>query len=290
MEKNDKGIECHKRCELRQNGKNCAITCLTASPNAQLFAIALNPIHTPNNQISCGDIEIFKLDENYKEHLLYCLKSHTNPVYDMMFSPHSDVLVSVSEQICFWNINYILNNPLNVGSKKRHSSRFNSQKSTEEVDATPISITKQNKFLHLQPPPLPYIKTASNFVPEPECLDVLNDNVFETSVDEESIWPYVRGPEDKPELLSCLKLDGNVAKQIFANKTFTQFYTIDDEGVYYNLKLIKPTKPISPDCVDIANYSPCPSDITNDNLYMHRLSIASSSTISGTDVVDDANT
>lgn len=82
-------------------------------------------------------------------------------------------------------------------------------------------------------------------------------------------------------------LDGNEAKEIFANKNFTEFYTIDDEGVYYNLERIKPQILPSPEEVDIPDSSS--SSINMEYLDVHRLSIASS-TMSGTDVVDTANT
>lgn len=301
MEQVNGQITYDKRCELRQNNNDLTITCITASNNAKLFAIGLDisPNTSSSGLRSCGDIEVFKLNDDYKEQLLYCLKSHVRPVNDMIFSPCNDVLVSISEQICFWNINYILNNPLDVGSKKRHSSRFTSQKSAEEVDFKVVSQQeRRDRFLNLHTSKhsmsFDNLKIYSNYnnnnsLQQSMCSEELNDSVFGNSVEKmDSVWMSLHGPSDKPELFSCLKLDGNEAKQIFSNKDFSEFYTIDDEGVYYNLKLFKPSA-VSPtediDCQD----SSTGSDNHSEYLLTHRLSVASS-IMSGADVVDNANT
>lgn len=323
----DKGIECQRRCELKQHGTQYTITCLCASPNAKLFAIGLNTTAANTNQLnnnfimnnqtsntasssgnatndslrSCGDIEVYKLDDNYKEQLIYLLKSHNTPIYDMRFSPQCDVLVSVSEQICFWNISYIMNNPLDINRRKRLSSRFSSQKSTEEVDANVWRRGRINMCANAneeQPTEQQKsLKLTEMGVDLNLSFDSMENDVFGAITScpkDDNVWQSFTGPEDKPELLSCLKLDGNVAKQIFTNKDFTQFYTIDDEGVYYNLNVIPPPplalpiKEDSPDSVDMADYSLCNEDLTNRNppyRQMYRLSIASSA--SGTDVVDE---
>lgn len=308
MEKNDGQVAYSKRCEIKQDNNDLIITCLTASNNAKLFAVGLdiNPNSAPNGLRSRGDIEVFKLNDDYKEQLLYCLKSHVRPVHDMLFSPYNDVLVSISEQICFWNINHILNNPLDTGNKKRHSSRFTSQKSAEEVDFKVTSPQeKRERFLNLHLPTkhsisFDNLKLSTNnnndSLQQSMCSDDLNDNVFEGDSIEKmdhSSWSYLHGPSDKPELFSCLKLDGNEAMKIFSNKDFNEFYTIDDEGVYYNLKLLKPASIAStPEDHDCQDSSSCSfSNNNNDLKYLKikRLSDASS-TMSGADVVDNANT
>ncbi|XP_065367238.1 uncharacterized protein Dark [Calliphora vicina] len=300
--KNEDGsINCHKRSEIPPL-KDVQITCLTASNNAKLLAIGLDTA-VVNGLRSCGDIEVFKLNDDYKPQLIYCLKSHVRPINDLKFSPLNEILVSVAEQICFWNINYVLNNPLEVGSKKRHSSRFTSQKSAEEVDFKGVTCQQQrrDRFLNLEHQLFASSESThkaghsnnnsiNNSMEQSVGSDDLNDDsVFSSSLDkpEESSWSCLTGPCDKPELLSCLKLDGNEAKKIVANKNFNQFYTIDDEGVYYNLQRIKPAIPAAADDIDMPDSSS--SSINLEYLDVHRLSVASS-TMSGTDVVDTANT
>lgn len=50
-------------------------------------------------------------------------------------------------------------------------------------------------------------------------------------------WTGKLGPTEKPELLACIQLIGNSAVQIFSNKMFTKFVTIDDEGEVYYLQI-----------------------------------------------------
>lgn len=301
----DSTIDCHKRCEILPL-KDIKITCLTASNDAKLLAIGLETA-ADNGFRSCGDIEMFKLTDDHKPpQLIYCLKSHVRPINNLLFSPHSEILVSVAEQICFWNVNYALNNPLEMGNKKRHSSRFTSQKSAEEVDfKVETQQLRRDCFLNLEQKLLSSFESSykvgqnqhhtnnsnSASLEQSFCSDELNDDsVFGNSVDknDDSQWSCLTGPCDKPELLSCLKLDGNEAKQIFANKNFCEFYTIDDEGVYYNLERIKPKTAAIAEDVDMPDSSSS-SSVNMEYLNVHRLSTASS-TMSGTDVVDTANT
>lgn len=325
---NGSNVECKSLYSHQES--NCQITCLTASSNGKLFAVGLNtspqaqtsehcmmPNHdlkTANNNtpVSCGDINVYKLnntDDKFTADKIFCLKSHTSPVHDLHFSPQADVLVSVSGQICFWNISYVLNNPLTANTKKRHSSRFSSQRSAEEVDATHVLTRNRNmKAVFRSEMKKSFCKSLSLQASSFDSDGNSDGEVFESEVKqmqqqqqtEESFWQYLTGPEDKAELLSCYKLDGNEAMQLFANHDFSQFYTIDDEGVYYNLNIIQqPSKsPIlkedSPDTVDLGDYSSrsgseASADTENGNtLYKdmdRRLSLSSSA--SGRDVVDN---
>ncbi|XP_061400003.1 uncharacterized protein LOC133335719 [Musca vetustissima] len=324
-------IEYKLVCEKQEN--NCLITCLTASANGQLFAVGLNKPQTQqsydvntiypqdsinanshNNanhqqQVSCGDINVYKIiniDDKFTIEKIYCLKSHVKPVHDMHFSPCNSVLVSISEQICFWNITFVLNNPLTANNKKRHSSRFSSQRSAEEVDATHVLCGGRKippMMLNSEMKKKSFARSFS--IQASFDLELSGDGeVFETVPSEQnkpkddSFWQYLSGSEDKPEIMSCYKLDGNEAVQLFTNRDFSQFYTIDDEGVYYNLNIIQMAnsspmvKENSPDTVDLGDYSivdnTAEAENANRPLYkdMQRLSVAS--TIStGHDVVDN---
>ncbi|XP_055854112.1 uncharacterized protein LOC129917911 isoform X2 [Episyrphus balteatus] len=169
------------------------VTCITSSSDATLIAVGLKT----------GTIEIYQMD-NKSVKFIYRLLSHTSQIYDLKFSPCNDVLVSCSEQLCFWHVSYILNNPFDSGTKqKRRSSRFTSSHSPVE-EAT-------NAIAQLNPSD------------DGETYMLRNP------------WSNKRGPMEKPELLSCIKFVGNKAEIFYANEDFTQFNTIDNEGVYYHL-------------------------------------------------------
>lgn len=127
----------------------------------------------------------------------------------MVFSPWSSVsklpliLASISDQICFWNITLIVNNPIENGALRR-SQRFDRKASVR-------SITEKMQEL-----------TPSNG----------NGYTVRTNP-----WTGKLGPTEKPELLACIQLIGNSAEQIFTNKSFTKFVTIDDEGEVYYLEI-----------------------------------------------------
>lgn len=168
------------------------VTCLTSASDASLLAVGWKT----------GTIEIYQMDSKLK--FIYRLLSHKSQIYDLKFSPHNDVLVSCSEQLCFWHISYILNNPFDSGTKqKRRSSRFTTSHSP--VDET------TNGFAQL----------------------TMSDDVG--TIYQSNLWANKRGPIEKPELLSCIKFVGYKAEIFYANEDFTQFNTIDNEGVYYHL-------------------------------------------------------
>ncbi|XP_037951476.1 uncharacterized protein LOC119682184 [Teleopsis dalmanni] len=167
------------------------VNCLVTSKDTNFIALGLNT----------GDIEVYKVTNNKTYELLSKLETHKNCIYDMKFSPYGDMLVSCSEQLCFWSIKHIINNPL-MKTQKRRSSRFTSQRSSdvEEVDAMRMDLFKRELT--------------------------------------ESPWANKQGSSDKPELLACIRFSGKKANKLFTNADFTEFQTIDDEGVYYHLKLL----------------------------------------------------
>lgn len=143
---------------------------------------------------------------------LQSLSSHIRPITRLVFSPWSDdyhrplILVSLSEQVCFWNIRYVLNNPLDaIKPKKRSSQRFSKElKSPVEIltnGVLGLFVTNGHK------------NTTNNY------------------------WEDKMGPSDKPELLACIKFIGNRAQKLICNAQFDQFITIDDEGDIYVLSI-----------------------------------------------------
>lgn len=183
--------------ELRINTKSC-ITSVKLNPGREYFAIGCES----------GSIDLY----NFKGlKYLNTLQSNKNsPINDMVFSPWPSVstlpivLTTLSDQICFWNVSYIVNNPIENGGLRR-SQRFDRKASMR-------SITE--KMQELQP---------------------INGNGNGHTA-ESNPWAGKLGPTEKPELLSCIQMIGNAAEQMFVDKTFTKFVTIDDEGEVYYLE------------------------------------------------------
>lgn len=134
--------------------------------------------------------------------------SNKSRISDLKFCPWPEnpsspiILVSLAEQICFWNVTEALKNRSN---KKSHRSgdRFQERK-------------------------IPKVVNGANFILNNPSNGIPNDS-----------WANCIGPPSKPELLSCIKFIGNSAKKLKVNDKFTQFLTIDSEGDIYYLKLRK---------------------------------------------------
>lgn len=110
----------------------------------------------------------------------------------------------MSEQIVFWNISDIENNPLQPTGVIRKSGRFSTNKNYKPSNGSPKT---------LQP-------------------DFVVENTFNP-------WSGKTGIAGKPELLSCIKFIGNSAEKLFTNDNFSRFLTIDDEGNIYHLQLVE---------------------------------------------------
>lgn len=174
-----------------------------------------------------GTIEIIKLEKasppTFLSHIeiLHCNES----VNDLLFSPWTPdtnantpiVLVSLSQEISFWNINHVINNPFEPTNKTptRRSARFRPPSQVISPDKKENALSASSRF---------------NFSP-------VNDN----------LWQNKKGSSDKPELLACIRLSGQ-AEKIVANTDFTQFVTVDNEGEIYHLRLFDPStsSPIIP--------------------------------------------
>uniref|UniRef100_A0A1A9WXI7 NB-ARC domain-containing protein n=1 Tax=Glossina brevipalpis TaxID=37001 RepID=A0A1A9WXI7_9MUSC len=273
-----------KRCEIE-----CKLSCLAATKDASIIAVGLEIQSNEKANHHNGDIEVFHVLDNYDLQFVYCLKSHKSAVCDMKFSNKNAVLVSISEQLCIWNMAHVQNNPLNRDIFKRRSSRFSSQRSSEleEVDANILSKQYNRMFLSVQNDISKLIepsKVTTITTEKSDYLDSSTDSVFDSSTSSGNCWEYYAGPNDKPELLACVKFDGNRAEQIFTDEDFTQFNTIDNEGVYYNLTLLTNNQQAFVE--EVPNQT-C-KVVTNENNYLDRLSVISNN--SGCDVVDAANT
>lgn len=143
------------------------------------------------------------------------------PIRQLRFSPCKLLLISCAEQLCFWNVTHMRNNQ---GEQRPNQSRsrrikLHSVPHEDAVDAAPI---------------------ASDSDAEPPSS--LPRQSFADSQREAELWLNKRGNADRPELLACIKFVGNEASQFFTDSTFSKFYVIDDEGVYYHLMLLDPSR------------------------------------------------
>lgn len=161
------------------------------------------------------------------------LSSHKRPIKHLEFSPwcglesNAIVLVSLSEQMCFWNIKYVTNNPLDGLKKKPHrrSSRFSKElKNHLNGNGDGHSNDSSNKDNNNG------LKTNGNGVNGGKTIvpkgRMVNHGQF---------WEDKMGASDKPELLACIKFVGNSATKLVTNEDFTKFITIDNEGDIYAL-------------------------------------------------------
>uniref|UniRef100_A0A336KW62 CSON000568 protein n=1 Tax=Culicoides sonorensis TaxID=179676 RepID=A0A336KW62_CULSO len=193
------------------------INCMAISADASILAVGFTH----------GNIEIIRLEKSnpptflQPPEILHCNES----VNDVLFSPwKSDispntpvVLVSLSQEISFWNVNYVINNPFEptIKSPIRRSARFRPPSQVMSPDKKENSLSATSRF----------------------TFNPVNDN----------LWTNKRGSSDKPELLACIRLSGQ-AEKIVSNKDFTQFVTVDNEGEIYHLRLFDPStsSPIIP--------------------------------------------
>lgn len=145
------------------------------------------------------------------------LRSHKTIVQALLFSPWTSVstaapviLVSVGDELCFWNITWAINNPAE-NTEANHHYHGNHHLA---IDTMTKSTTSSNS-------------TSSG-------ISCDSSEISET--DRAHAWLGKRGPSIKPELFSCIKFVGNRAENIYANVAFDTFLTIDDEGEIYFLR------------------------------------------------------
>lgn len=162
---------------------------------------------------------------------LQILSSHKQPIKQLVFSPwpvdghdvnNPMVLVSLSEQMCFWNIKYVINNPLDAVKKKstRRSSRF-SKELKWNFNGGDQSNGNDNE-----------LRVNGNGNGKAIITGPLLNHI--------DYWDDKTGASDKPELLACIKFVGSCATKLVTNAEFNKFITIDNEGDIYALKTTRP--------------------------------------------------
>ncbi|EDV37408.1 uncharacterized protein Dana_GF11429 [Drosophila ananassae] len=197
-------------CE-QKIGQTEKITYLSASEDGTMFSLGFKS----------GIIELFSLDGRQITLITSIREVHMGPIRQLRFSPCKLLLISCAEQLCFWNVTHMRNNQ---GEQRPNQSRsrrikLHSVPHEDAVDAAPI---------------------ASDSDAEPPSS--LPRQSFADSQREAELWLNKRGNADRPELLACIKFVGNEASQFFTDSTFSKFYVIDDEGVYYHLMLLDPSR------------------------------------------------
>lgn len=184
-----------------------------------------------------GNIDLFNVT-NDEAILVKTFASHRSKVNVLRFSPwhlmqtqltdnQPIILVSLSEEICFWNVTHALNNPIER-TKLRNSQRFNRRSYGAAIDLNGNSDEKINSngnFLH--PNDAQLVSNGHK-----------NNNGFASYSNWSNPWTGKCGSTLKPELLSCIKFVGSSAEKIFINESFTKFITVDNEGEIYFLKTL----------------------------------------------------
>ncbi|XP_017024531.1 uncharacterized protein Dark [Drosophila kikkawai] len=209
-------------------GQKSKISYLAATDDGSMFALGFEN----------GSIELFALD-NQQIQLVYRVQEvHEHCIRQLRFSPCKLLLISCAEQLCFWNVTHMRNNQVERHQQQRRSRRHKLHSATPEedaVDAAPIAFDMDEDS--------PF--AAREFFPERQTPA------------EVPLWRNKRGNAIRPELLACIKFVGNEARQFFTDAKFSQFYAIDDEGVYYHLQLMELSRfhPPEPDIQELSDRS-----------------------------------
>lgn len=211
-----------------------------------------------------GEIGLFDINiNNSKFNLLNKFQSHRKGVNALHFSSTPGapiILVSLSAEICFWDVTYALNNPMER-TRQRHSQRFTRKLNAAKVQSnqngkSPFGIRNDNRNIETngneckinQAVVDQQLNELSLNVQRNSISNCFNGNVrMEAEAESRSEsglctsrnpWIGKCGTIHKPELLSCIKFVGSSAEKIFINKTFTAFITIDNEGEVYYLRTL----------------------------------------------------
>lgn len=177
-----------------------------------------------------GTIDLFTVTDAALK-LVQRLMCHKASVNALKFSSYENtsvmILASISEEICFWNITHLLNNPIEPNST-RYSQRFNrprlpnTPEMTNSIDAIKLNGSPTSNGGGC--------RAKSN-------VSTFSDVQSEKTTGYKNPWCGKSGASDKPELLSCIKFVGNSAEKLYANHAFDKFITIDNEGEIYYIRI-----------------------------------------------------
>lgn len=244
------------------------ISCVRLSGNCEYFAIGYEN----------GQIDLYEKSSSLYEYR-NSLNANKKTVNDLLFSPlcnnnnnpltinplngksngnsHKTVdtmpviLVSVAEHICFWNVSYAINNPMDQSDgaikKRRESQRFTVQHFSQDSLDSADGLIDNNGNGHCSNGGGASGSSISSSSDELSIFTNGNGNVHSSASnnnnnnsnnEKSNIWSGKYGASTKPELLSCIKFVGNSAKYVYANDSFTRFITIDDEGEIYDFNIV----------------------------------------------------
>ncbi|XP_034104469.1 uncharacterized protein LOC117568159 isoform X1 [Drosophila albomicans] len=211
----DKNSLC-KKCMCKENLNNPSqIRQLTASDDGELIALGLEN----------GIIELYSYDK-HRLQLIYSINQGCDTqcnIRQLRFSPCKQVLISCGKQLCFWSVKYMRNNQAIPEVRSMRHSHYNppkvQSKGREEVDAA--------RFMDISDEQI----VMDQLAPQYELVHAAEDRF--------SVWAHKRGSDKLPELLACIKFVGNEARRFYTSPDFTQFYVIDNESVFYHLKVLE---------------------------------------------------
>lgn len=211
------------------------IKSLAATTNDTKLLIAVGHVR--------GAIELYEVTRENAQ-MVQRLICHKEPVNCLVFSPSPAtavengkepgkdkpiILASISEEICFWNITFAVNNPMERDNQLRQSQRYRRKPNQTRVD-TQVIHTNGNAV----------DGNASKLVKDRFGNRLPVDNLLNTNSNYEldAIDPWIgkTGTVEKLELLSCIKFVGSSAEKLYVNQAFDTFITVDNEGVIYFFK------------------------------------------------------
>lgn len=177
---------------------NCISSC-KLSYDTHLLALGQD-----NGNINIWDVR--------SERSLGTLELHGSTVQNLLFSPPLSsagpslksaspvILVSVADQIGWWNVGYLTTGPCS-GLRRRQRSG--------NAPRSPLTFLGETVY--------EYVETG-NLALE---------------------WLEKKGQKGKPELLGCVKLLGREVKKVSASSNFDAFATVDGSGVMYLMKVLQ---------------------------------------------------